>query len=644
MFSNKMLLAAWLGLALLLQAGIVSTPDIDKIEVAKQKALNQISQGASSLRVITANSVIQKDTGYEAYLVKVLDERANTIQTFWYDRDLNPISQQTAFEQQAASYQRRYGRLSKDLYAWVSQSLAGNIPVAIWAEQTATPVNANLPPAGNNRIFLPSVKKAGPMDYIVSFLAQRGYQPDYLSTEAPVVFAVLPASLISELQAQVYVAAIYEQGVTQKNMQSAARTAAAPWTWSRGIIGSGIKVAVIEDDGVSPDNPYLNVIGFFDSANKRVDRHATNVAGVIASTHSTERGIAYGAQILSANAHAGREAEIIEATDWAIESGADILNASIGTECLGRDMISLDKYFDWVVWNKRKTVTASAGNFVTCTDNNYNVSSPGKAYNVITVGSKNDQNTAQSEADVKDDVFSNFSLYVDPTTASENRLKPEVVATGERIISVSTTAPWIETSETQGTSFSAPLVAGEAALMMQRASWLKTFPEAVKAGIMTSARWTKLHDDQNYAQMTSIEKMGVGAVDVTAADNSLINNRIRGLSLTMFDFVNNYYDVPMDGCFAGERLRVVITWPAHPSRLIFNWILLDRLETDFDLTVQSPSGQLYTSSANEANYEIVELIMPEAGQYKARIHLNRWDYFWVTEKIGFAYYCGTPLD
>ena len=180
--------------------------------------------------------------------------------------------------------------------------------------------------------------------------------------------------------------------------------------------------------------------------------------------------------------------------------------------------------------------------------------------------------------------------------------------------------------------------------MMQRADWLKSFPEAIKAGIMASARWTHLHDDENYSQMASMDKMGVGSIDTTAADNSLINNRIHGFSLKQSDFTNDFYDVPMTGCLAGERMRVVITWPSHPSRLILNWILHDRLESDFDLMVVDPDYKMYLSLASETNYEIVELIMPKAGTYTARIMKMRWDNASVTERIGFAYYCGSPLD
>ena len=599
------------------------------------------------LQVASATPVILPDIGYEAYRVKIFASAEKRIFTYWYNADLVEISELEAFNLRAAAYETEYGRLSRSLHAIIDQEIYSAVPVAIWANQTVNnpQIDPPLTPPGPYRAYLPILSKPGPMDDVRVFLVSHGYAVDYTSREAPVVYATMLPNHIQELQAMPYVAAIYNQVETQSLMESATRTAAAPWTWERGITGSGIKVAVIESDGVAFDNPYINGSKYFIGWWPRVGSHATNVAGCIASTHSTQRGIAYDAEILSANALLMIEPGIVEATDWAIEEGANVLNASFGSTCQDRDISSIDKYFDWVVWNKKRTAIVSAGNLQGKCPNNYNVSSPGKAYNVITVGAKDDQNTADSVEDVKDDQFSHFSLYVDPATTSENRLKPEVVTTGENIITTSENYPWIRSTPTQGTSFSAPIVSGEAALMMQRAGWLKSWPEAVKAGVMATARWTQLHDDENYDQMASVDKMGVGSIDTTAADNSLINNRIRGIELQLSDFTDGYYyDVPMGGCLAGERMRVVITWPSHPSRLPVNWILHDRLESDFDLLVFSPSGQMYLSTADEANYEIAEFIMPVEGTYTARILKMRWDDDSMTERIGFAYYCGSPLD
>ena len=629
----------------------------------------------ADLRVADAHIIQIEDLAFMAYAVKILDLQNETIDIYWYDAEGHPITEQEAFDARAAAYESKYGHLSRGLYARLAETSAAEVvPVAVWAEQA---LGTNVPsPSLPFKVYLPLVLRGGtspcssPIECIVQFIEDRGYSVDYISTEVPVVYASLPATLINDLQTQSYVAAIYEQVNNQDTLYSAGRTAAAPWTWSRGITGSGIKVAVLEvpelcgtgGSGVATGNPYVPASAYYRDG-EQVSNHATMVAGVIASTHSTDKGIAYGATILSANAGKirsiipGMESDIIAAADWAIESGADVINASFGSVCGDRSITSQDKYFDWVVWEKHKTVVVSAGNLTINPDkpsycpwyvpwpycpSNYNVSSPGKAYNVITVGAKDDKNTAETEADTKDDQFSYFSLYVDPETTSSNRLKPEVVAVGERINTTISQSPWMG-GEVRGTSFSAPIVAGEVALMMQRTDWLRFSPEAVKAGIMTTARWTSLRDDVNPDQQASIDKMGVGAVDTTAADNSLINGRIQGLYLREQDFNNGYYGINFE-VMVPERIRVIIVWSSHPGRIwITDWILHDRLESDFDLTVHAPNGQVFGSYADEANYEIVEFMAPVTGNYRARIHLSRWDKSSMEERVGFAWYSGAPL-
>lgn len=621
------------------------------------------------LTIAAARTVQMDDLNYTAYAVKILDQATDTVLSYWYDNEGHPTSEVAAFQARALAYESKYGHLSRGMFAHLTAALPDELlPVAVWAEQG---LGNDVPlPDLPFKVYLPVLQGSGgvscgtPVECVVQFIQTRGYLANYVSTEVPIVYAELPASLISDLQAQPYVAAIYEQADNFDMLYSAGRTAAAHWTWPRGITGTGTKVAVLEvpdlcgtgSSGVAANNPYVHASAYYDSS-QQTGGHATKVAGIIGSTHETDRGIAHGATILSANAKGGRESQIIAAADWAVEAGADVINASFGAGCQDRSITSQDKYFDWVVWEKHKTVVVSAGNLMTNPNkppecpwylpwpycpSNYNVSSPGKAYNVITVGAKDDKNTAETPDDTMDDQFSYFSLYVDPETATANRLKPEVIAVGQRINTTIPASPWIG-DEVAGTSFSAPIVAGEAALMMQRSSWLKFSPEAVKAGIMATARWTQLKDDQDPGQQAPIDKMGLGAVDTTAADNSLINGRIQGMYLHKSDFTDNHYDIYFE-VTVPERIRVVIAWSSHPSRFwITNWILHDRLESDFDLTLRSPSGQIFGSYAEDANYEIVEFMAPETGTYRARIHLQRWDDSSMEERVGFAWYSGGLL-
>jgi subtilisin family serine protease len=93
--------------------------------------------------------------------------------------------------------------------------------------------------------------------------------------------------------------------------------------------------------------------------------------------------------------------------------------------------------------------------------------SPGLGYNMITVGAIDDKDSLAWG----DDTMATYSSYKDPISTYEDREKPEVVAPGgeygsSTMDSTMTASPWIS-DRGAGTSYAAPVVAGEAALLMQ---------------------------------------------------------------------------------------------------------------------------------------------------------------------------------
>jgi subtilisin family serine protease len=106
-----------------------------------------------------------------------------------------------------------------------------------------------------------------------------------------------------------------------------------PFVWST-TTGAGTKIAVHEDDGVDNANPFLNnpthgLLYWSDTVGlpRNIDGHATNIAGIIASTHNWRRGGAFGiSEILSANW--GILPNAANWASWAINKGADTINMS----------------------------------------------------------------------------------------------------------------------------------------------------------------------------------------------------------------------------------------------------------------------------------------------------------------------------
>jgi len=332
---------------------------------------------------------------------------------------------------------------------------------------------------------------------LVDYLTAKGYDARG-SSGIPSVFATLPKEEIIALQERDDVVLIWRSIKYELQINTAVPTIHANEVWSEGFDGTGVKIAIVEPDGVDFSNPHLH--GYMRPGQTDVGSHATQCAGVAASDNPTFRGVAYGATILSANADSLWDYDLIDAAEWAIAEGAEVLSCSVGRDT-GLKMDRLDRFFDKVVYENRRSVIIPSGNSYG------NVESPGLGWNVITVGGIDDGNNA----DWSDDDIDPQSGYIDPPKTDRN--KPEVCAVSMPIRSTETEdyfnengtwitePPWLYT----GTSYAAPAVAGEIALLKQ---WFVAPPEVFKAAVMASAIHNAYGDKID-------DKEGVGTVDVS---------------------------------------------------------------------------------------------------------------------------------
>jgi hypothetical protein len=251
---------------------------------------------------------------------------------------------------------------------------------------------------------------------------------------------------------------------------------------------------------------------------------------------------------------------------------------------LGLD--ALDRYFDAVIAAEFVTITKSSGNRgsgQTCSYENSDsfITSPGRGYNVITVGSEWDHDTFRWS----DDTMSGFSSARNPENPDGSvgdREKPEVVAVGESQECDQDgngpqppnppmpPPPWVGPWGNAGTSFAAPAVAGEAALLMERRNALRNQPAAVKAIVMASA----CHDIEPPAVPDFSDGIddrdGAGAIVACEADEVAQLDRFEELFLdtTMLDASFTWSkttDVLQRGTGTPERaVRVAISWLTEP--------------------------------------------------------------------------------
>ncbi len=596
-------------------------------------------------------------TNRKIWSVNILDTQAKEFYYVDLDEAGNFADIKAAKELEYAKYSEKYGKKEIALHEKLQKmSPDDTVEVGIWlspiefAPKPSLPtlssphvpqvsvvsptISAQKPEGGISEKEYKEILDAKRKAYeqkekpVLDILKAKNINIRYASQYAPVIYAEVPVKSMAEVENIPDVEGIYLAIKELKPLlNNVASTVRAEPVWNAGITGSGIQVAVVEEGAINFSNhPYLLPGSTFNPGpGIMISNHATEVAGIVASQHPDYKGIAHGAPaLLSADFYnwnyTGEPAEsrAIRASDWAIQNYADILTNSYSNDTRGV-LSGIDKYFDNVVWNYWRTVTVAAGN--NYPGENWRVTSPGLGFNVITVGGFEDKgNTSWSG----DEMWAN-SAYVDPGSQNGDREKPEVAAVAthisgsSKIVTTKAFSPWIGQTDVAGTSYAAPAVAGEAALLMQADYNLTVWPEAVKAIIMASAD----HNIEGASKLS--EKDGAGGIDIS----KIFNTGAAGL-------VTNSSDYPIDFSFdvpAGQKIRIVIVWDSHPDNN--RPPQTDDLKSDLNLVVYGPSGAMVDKSDSYDNsYEIAEFNATAAGTYHAVVYAKTFSDSY--EYLGFA--------
>ncbi|MCL7412550.1 MAG: S8 family serine peptidase [ANME-2 cluster archaeon] len=233
----------------------------------------------------------------------------------------------------------------------------------------------------------------------------------------------------------------------------------APQVWDLEINGTGINVSIIDSgmDYTHPDLADSYLLGYdfvnIDSDPLDDNGHGTHVAGIIAGNgaNGTNTGVAPGVNLLVAkvldNNGIGDLLKVIQASEWSIENGADIISMSFGATTHQDYMTDM---VDNIVASGVIPVIA-AGN---SGPSSSTITCPGDEENAITVGA----------SDTSDIIFSNSSRG--PVTGINGTYtKPDVVAPGVGIVSTSITG--VSYTSMSGTSMATSHVSGAAALVLQ---------------------------------------------------------------------------------------------------------------------------------------------------------------------------------
>ena len=216
----------------------------------------------------------------------------------------------------------------------------------------------------------------------------------------PAIAATLDAKQIGELAGDERIDVIYDAPVATADLGVAKQTTGVTQVHGTGLDGTGVRVGIVEVGGRTESASWLMRPVQQNTTNVCANptRHTTNVTSVIAGQRVNvfgqivgEDGVSKRAEVLVGGSCNGVNAELQAAATRAADWGARTINLSWGSDT-NLAVGAGDRFFDEMVHNRWRTVVKSAGNrncAATGTPD-ADVTSPGLAYNVVTVGGLDD--------------------------------------------------------------------------------------------------------------------------------------------------------------------------------------------------------------------------------------------------------------
>lgn len=602
----------------------------------KEIAYKQFDVPIDQLKILTRSKATFRWSGQEITTAKLIDIRNEKGFDLSIDANKKVVDKVELIKANQDSFVQRYGKIEPALFDSLRRAPEDKLfKVGVWLRtkprifKPADRVREKeiIREAQVLRRQLHEALKVENQKLLQSFIAtleRKDIKLLYACTTAPLVFLETKASLIRSITENEDIEFVYLARIGKDLNNTAIPTVAGSAWPTTNFEGNGVRIAIVEDDGIDFRNPFLAPAnGGSHQADNTNLGHPTQTAGVAASRHIVYRGMAPQATLVSSNGGTYNAADIIAATDWAVgTANADVINCSFGFDVddVRHDLMA--RYYDHIVWNEWRSVTPAAGNTGDI------MLAPGVAYNVITVGGIDDADTPWHN----DDGIYGSTSWQDPPSLHNDREKPEVCAVAMRILTTeddtynTNNGQWITTSGGghNGTSYAAPAVAGAIARLIDRKSFLFTWPEEVKAIVMASAVRRVFDATVDTDNRTVDVEEGVGTVVVPLAEKVVAQNWHHGAYITSSSFPYNYYfDAEKD-----DIVRFVICWDAHTDA---SYTTVS-LEADLDLHVYDPGGTRVAYSVSYDNpYEIVEFTAPTTGRYRARIRDWRFDgtYEWL---------------
>lgn len=375
---------------------------------------------------------------------------------------------------------------------------------------------------------------------------------------------------------------------TYDDLTGAMLATSANWVSKLNLTGDG--VGIYMTDGGCPD-PGPDLPRYYRLSGSP-DSHAQNVASII-------RGISPSVLYCNSYYTTGRRLPTVSEM-WGVPGQApvSILTMSMGWTPDNNEYGVLDKEWDDFAHLNSVLMFKSAGNRG---DFDGWVTSPGKAYNIVSVGAYDHRNMTQAS----------FSSHV-----NRRNTKPEVLAPGVGITAGGYTM--------SGTSMASPHAAAISAALTSTNLLAKIHPTLGKAQLLAGA-----------TDSINGQKGGaVGGVDFydSLRDSSIVFWRsLPNRHFSFYDFFDYLPPIGLSHSFVIKhsnikRARVVLTWQNRGAYLYAHRHDAHPIGMDLDLCVYGPNGLAVGCSASWDNpYEIVDFYPAQSGVYRiaVRRYANR---------------------
>ncbi len=438
---------------------------------------------------------------------------------------------------------------------------------------------------------------------------------------APMIVARLEAAALRELAQDRAIDRIYLDLPARPELVVAKAATGITQLQQQGMLGQGIRVAAINVSGGLVEagslvlRPVVQDPLFM--CQGQVDAHATSVVGAMIARRITifgqtvgEEGAAPGLTVRAAGSCTTNSVELMDLSSRAADWGARVFNLSWGLDT--RSMLgAVDRFYDDLVFNRWRSVVKSAGNRPCLPVGGDAVTTPGLAYNVVTVGGYDNRQTF----DLGDDVIDVCASFGNPISLHGDREKPELAAPSVDVEVV--TAGPANLARVTGTSIAAPQVTAAAALLIEGNSRLSIWPEIVRALLMATAT----HNIEGSRRLS--DRDGAGGVRADTARQLLSDTgRWDGLHYRCDSATPTLLHLATLQASPRTRHRVVLSWSTDPSDSHY----ASQPSADIDLSVVDGNGRTVASSMSFDNsFEIVEFDVMTAGSFTLRAHKFRCD-------------------